>query len=61
SNVLIIYQQSERDLVAFRDFKVHRDKVTHVLYWLKANNSYYSEIVINNETLQSLPEDGFIN
>ncbi|CAG8500346.1 10199_t:CDS:2 [Racocetra fulgida] len=48
-NVLIICQQSNRDLTVFRDFK------------LKMNNTYYSDIIIDDENLQSLLEDSFIN
>ncbi|CAG8808768.1 20338_t:CDS:2, partial [Gigaspora rosea] len=60
-NMLIICQQSDKDPIAFRDFKIRRNKVAHILHWLKVNNNYYSEITINNENLQSLPEDGFID
>ncbi|CAG8727419.1 2996_t:CDS:1 [Cetraspora pellucida] len=52
---------SEKDPMTFRDFKVYRNKVTCALYRLKANNSYYSEIDIDNEDLQSLLENGFLN
>ncbi|CAG8610513.1 10516_t:CDS:1, partial [Gigaspora rosea] len=60
-NVLIICWQSDKDPTAFRDFKIHRNKVACALCWLKANNNYYSEITIDNENLQSLLEDGFID
>ncbi|CAG8622461.1 21469_t:CDS:2 [Cetraspora pellucida] len=43
---------------AFRDFNVRRVKVTRALYWLKANNCYYADIIINNEILRSLPDNG---
>ncbi|CAG8503559.1 10031_t:CDS:2, partial [Racocetra fulgida] len=46
---------------AFRDFRVRRDKVTCALRWLKKNNDYYSDITIDNENLQFLPEDDFID
>ncbi|CAG8785106.1 10983_t:CDS:2, partial [Gigaspora rosea] len=59
-NVLIICQQSNKDPTAFRDFKICHNKVAHALRWLKANNNY-SEITIDNENLQLLPEDGFID
>ncbi|CAG8756561.1 5363_t:CDS:2, partial [Racocetra fulgida] len=45
------------DLTAFRDFIVHHNIVANALYWLKANNHYYADIIINNEVLESLPED----
>ena len=47
--------------VTFRDFNIRHSKVTCALYWLKANNSYYADIVINREVLQSLPEDSPID
>src|SRR6266542_3150601 len=43
--------------MAFRNFKVRRNKVARALLWLKGNNYYYVNITINNEALQSLPED----
>ncbi|CAG8547344.1 24094_t:CDS:1 [Gigaspora rosea] len=60
-NVLIICRQFDKDPTAFRDFKIRRNKVAQALHWLKANNNYYSEITIDNENLQLLPEDGFID
>ncbi|PKK63213.1 hypothetical protein RhiirC2_717135 [Rhizophagus irregularis] len=44
-------------LRAFRDFTVRRAKVTRALQWLKANNQYYADIIIDEEALQSLPEN----
>ncbi|CAB4410504.1 unnamed protein product [Rhizophagus irregularis] len=35
--------------------------VTRALCWLKQNNCYYTDIVIDEEVLQSLPEDGPID
>ncbi|CAG8791562.1 21461_t:CDS:2, partial [Gigaspora rosea] len=32
-------------------------KIIHASYWLKENNSYYSEIVIDNKNLHCLPEN----
>ncbi len=59
-NVLIVRHQSANDSMAFRDFKVRHDKVARALLWLKGNNRYYADITINNEALQSLPEDDSI-
>ncbi|RHZ57019.1 hypothetical protein Glove_395g64 [Diversispora epigaea] len=53
---LTLYPTGNVDL-PFRDFTVHRSKVAFALQWLKANNRYYAKIIIDNETLQSLPEN----
>ncbi|RGB26434.1 hypothetical protein C1646_674788 [Rhizophagus diaphanus] len=42
----------------FRDFHVHRGKVMRALHWLKANNKFYRDIDIDDEILQTLPENG---
>jgi hypothetical protein len=55
--VLIVRRHSASDLTAFRDFTVRRVKVARALQWLKANNRYYKDIIIDDEALQSLPEN----
>ena len=60
-NVLIVRRQSANNSAIFRDFKVRRDKVARALWWLKKNNCYYSDIVIDNEIIQSLPIDSPID
>lgn len=59
-DVLIVRRQSENS-TSFRDFTVRRAKVACALSWLKANNRYYSDIIIDNEALQSLPSNGSID
>jgi ATP-dependent DNA helicase PIF1 len=59
-DILVVRRRSANNL-AFRDFNVRRDKVFRALHWLKANNRYYAEIVIDNEILQSLPNNGPID
>lgn len=44
----------------FRDFHVRREKVIRALQWLKGNNKFYHNIVIDNNILQTLPENGSI-
>ena len=39
---------------------VRRTKVARALQWLKANNRYYNDIIIDEDTLQSLPENDSI-
>ncbi|CAG8792226.1 10852_t:CDS:2, partial [Gigaspora rosea] len=43
------------------DFKVRRNIVANALHWLKANNRYYVDITIDNEVLESLPQEGYID
>ena len=43
---------------AFKDFNMHHFAIFCALYWLKNNNRYYSNIVIDEEVLRSLPENG---
>jgi hypothetical protein len=43
---------------AFKDFNVRRSVVSCALAWLKKNNRYYSNIVIDEDVLRSLPENG---
>ena len=38
-----------------RDYVVRRDAVMNALIWLKQNNPYYTDIVISDENLASLP------
>ncbi|PKK57165.1 hypothetical protein RhiirC2_640207, partial [Rhizophagus irregularis] len=59
-DVLVICRQSASNAEAFRDFKDHCDKVTQALIWLKQNNRYYADVIIDHEILQSLPIDGTI-
>ncbi|CAB4020418.1 Hypothetical predicted protein, partial [Paramuricea clavata] len=42
----------------FRDVTVRKQKVHNALVWLINNNPHYSELTINEETLNSLPENG---
>jgi len=60
-DVLVIRHQSADNSEAFRDFKVRRIKVAHALVWLKENNRYYADIIIDHKVLQSLPIDGSID
>ena len=53
-------RHSASDLTAFRDFIVRRAKIARALQWLKANNRYYADIIIDEEALQSLPENSSI-
>ena len=50
-DVLVIRRQSADNSEAFRDFKVHRIKVAHALVWLKENNHYYADIIIDYKVL----------
>ena len=60
-DVLVVRRQSANNSTGFRDFKVRHAKVARALCWLKENNRYYEDIIIDNEILQSLPVDGSID
>ncbi|CAG8661439.1 4989_t:CDS:2 [Ambispora leptoticha] len=57
--ICVVRWQSE-DGSTFRDFKVHRRKVAQALQWLKENNTYYSNITIENDVLQFLKKISII-
>jgi len=59
-DVLVVRRQSA-SRSTFRDFNVRRNKIAQTLSWLKLNNRYYFDIVIDNEVLQSLPNNGPID
>ena len=42
----------------YTDCRVRREKVLTALQWLKQNNHFYQDITINQEVVQSLPDDG---
>ena len=43
---------------SFRDVSVRREKVHNALLWLVQNNPHYAELEINEDALNSLPENG---
>ncbi|CAB3992941.1 ATP-dependent DNA helicase PIF1 [Paramuricea clavata] len=43
---------------SFRDVSVRREKVHNALLWLVQNNPHYAELEINENALNSLPENG---
>ena len=59
-DVLIVRRQSANESTAYKDFSVRQKKVGVALLWLKANNRYYEDIIIDEEIIRSLPEDGSI-
>ncbi|CAG8734062.1 10885_t:CDS:1 [Rhizophagus irregularis] len=59
-DVLVVRRKLANDISGFRDFIIHRKKIAKALYWLKANNPYYEDIIIDDEILKSLPQNGSI-
>src|SRR5205085_1990713 len=59
-DILIVRRQSADYLTVFRDFIVRQNKVARALAWLKINNPYYADIIIDEEIIRSLPENGSI-
>ncbi|RGB39303.1 hypothetical protein C1646_754740 [Rhizophagus diaphanus] len=58
-DVLIVRHKSANSLI-YKNFTVCYIKVAYALCWLKQNNRYYTDIVIDEKVLQSLPEDDTI-
>ncbi|PKB91799.1 hypothetical protein RhiirA5_368490 [Rhizophagus irregularis] len=56
----MIYRRHSEGGSNFRDFHVRRGKVMRALHWLKANNKFYRDIDIDDEILQTFPENGSI-
>ncbi|PKY50788.1 hypothetical protein RhiirA4_424014 [Rhizophagus irregularis] len=59
-DILVVRWQSSNNSMVFRDFTVRRSKVCKALLWLKENNPYYEDIIIDTNILQSLPENDSI-
>lgn len=51
---------STDNLSTYRDFRVRCAKISRTLRWLKENNNYYADIVIDNKILQSLSNNDFV-
>ena len=56
---VIIVKVKGRDNT-FRDVSVRKQKVHNALVWLINNNPHYSEITINEDALDLLPENGVV-
>ena len=54
---VIIVKVKGRDNT-FKDVTVRKQKVHNALAWLVNNNPHYSELIINEDALNSLPENG---
>ena len=59
--MLVVHHQSASNSAGFRNFKVCRAKVACALCWLKENNCYYEDIIIDDKILQSLSVNGSID
>jgi hypothetical protein len=57
----VVRHQSAEGSTSFRDFTVRRDKIKQALCWLKKNNRYYADIIIDENVLRTLPDDGSID
>lgn len=58
NSVIIINRDTPNGLIEFR---VRSSRVRDALIWLKANNQYYRDIVIDNHVLAGLPIDGDVS
>ncbi|PKY46255.1 hypothetical protein RhiirA4_300765, partial [Rhizophagus irregularis] len=59
-DTLVVRRSSAERSTSFRDFRVCRDKVRKALCWLKENNRYYADIIIDDNVLRTLPDEGSI-
>ncbi|PKK65022.1 hypothetical protein RhiirC2_715855 [Rhizophagus irregularis] len=59
-DVLVAQRQSSNNPTVFRDFTVRRRKVCKALLWLKENNPYYNDIIIDTDLLETLTENDSI-
>ena len=57
---LLIVRRYSEDGSNFWDFYVRQERVVRALNWLKKNNKLYRDINIDDEILQTLPENGLI-
>jgi hypothetical protein len=53
--------QSQPGMVKIKELKCHRNKVEEALKWLIENSPGYEDVIIDEEALNQLPEDGFID
>ena len=58
--MLIICRQLEINSTSFKDFIMHQSKIGKALIWLKENNQYYENIIIDQEILNFLSENDLI-
>ena len=56
-DVFVVRQQSVNNTSTFRNFRVWQIKAYNALLWLKLNNYYYKDIIINKEIVRSLSEN----
>ena len=56
---LIIVKVKGRDNT-FKDAKVRKQKIHDALIWLTRNNPHYSELTINDDALNLLPDNGVL-
>ena len=59
TDIVVIRKQLEQN--THRDFRVRRSVVQRALQYLRAHNPFYAHIDINDDNLQLLPEDDFVD
>ena len=60
SQTTILLLQRKGKTGKTKTLKCRRDKVQKALEWLKNHSPAYADVVISNEILNSLPEDGYL-
>ena len=59
-DVILIRKPDAKDPVAYKDFRVRKQKVLDFLYYLREHNPYYADIVIRPAADVNLPDDDSI-
>lgn len=55
---VIAVRMKKDELTDYQDFHVRALNVKNALLWLQINNEFYSDILVSEENLSLLPEDG---
>jgi ATP-dependent DNA helicase PIF1 len=59
-DILVVRKPGARDPATYKDFRVRKDKVMRLLYYLKQNNPYYTNVTIQPPQAVDLPRDASI-
>ena len=54
--VLVVRRHGADD--SHKDFTVRRHRVLEAILWLKTNNPFYKDVEVDQDAIQSLPENG---
>ena len=55
---IIVRRSTHTDPNEYKHFRVRKDVIRQALIWLKSNNHLYRDIIIDENVLSQLPDDG---